>query len=145
MNQPWVYMYSPSRSPHPPPSLPNPSGSPQCTRSEHFLFQVYWGVIDIWSCKIFTVYIVMIWCLYTLRRASQVALVVNHRPASAEDSGDESLILESGRSPGAGNGNPLQSSWSFWNPWKFSFDILFCFLVNTNYKGKIKSANITAQ
>ena len=27
MNQPWIYMYSPSRSPLPPPSLPNPSGS----------------------------------------------------------------------------------------------------------------------
>ena len=35
MNQPWVYMYSPSRSPLPPPSLPDPSGSSQCTRSEY--------------------------------------------------------------------------------------------------------------
>ena len=35
MNQPWIYMYSPSRSPLPPPSPPNPSGSSQCTRSEH--------------------------------------------------------------------------------------------------------------
>ena len=35
MNQPWIYMYSPSRSPLPPPSLPNPSGSSQCTRPEH--------------------------------------------------------------------------------------------------------------
>ena len=34
-NQPWFYMYSPSRSPLPPPSPPNPSGSSQCTRSEH--------------------------------------------------------------------------------------------------------------
>ena len=25
MNQPWIYMYSPSRSPLPPPSLPDPS------------------------------------------------------------------------------------------------------------------------
>ena len=30
MNQPWIYMYSPSRSPFPPPSPPNPSGSSQC-------------------------------------------------------------------------------------------------------------------
>ena len=30
MNQPWIYMYSPSRSPLPPPFLPNPSGSSQC-------------------------------------------------------------------------------------------------------------------
>ena len=33
-NQPWFYMYSPSRSPLPPPSLPDPSGSSQCTRSK---------------------------------------------------------------------------------------------------------------
>ena len=36
MNQPWSYMYSPSRSHLPPPSLPDPSGSSQCTRPEHF-------------------------------------------------------------------------------------------------------------
>ena len=35
MNQPQIYMYSPSRSPLPPPSPPDPSGSSQCTRSEH--------------------------------------------------------------------------------------------------------------
>ena len=35
MNQPWSYMYSPSRSPLPPPSLPDPSGSSQCTRPKH--------------------------------------------------------------------------------------------------------------
>ena len=35
MNQPWIYMYSPSRSPHPPPSPPDPPGSSQCTRSKH--------------------------------------------------------------------------------------------------------------
>ena len=35
MNQPWIYMYSPSRPPLPPPSPPNPSGSSQCTRPEH--------------------------------------------------------------------------------------------------------------
>ena len=35
MNQPWIYMYCPSRSPLPPPSLPAPSGSPQCTRPKH--------------------------------------------------------------------------------------------------------------
>ena len=35
MNQPWIYMYSPSRSPLPPPFPPDPSGSSQCTRSEH--------------------------------------------------------------------------------------------------------------
>ena len=35
MNQPWIYMYSPSRSPLSPPSPPDPSGSSQCTRPEH--------------------------------------------------------------------------------------------------------------
>ena len=35
MNQPWLYMYSPSRFPLPPRSLPSPSGSSQCTRPEH--------------------------------------------------------------------------------------------------------------
>ena len=34
MNQPWVYMCSPSLSPLPPPSPPTPSRSSQCTRSE---------------------------------------------------------------------------------------------------------------
>ena len=38
MNQPWSYMYSPSRSPHPPPSPPNSSGSSQCTRPKHIQF-----------------------------------------------------------------------------------------------------------
>ena len=35
MNQPWIYMCSSSRSPLPPPSPPDPSGSSQCTRPEH--------------------------------------------------------------------------------------------------------------
>ena len=40
--------------------------------------------------------------------ASQVAQVVENPPVSAEDMG---LILELGRSPGEGNGNPLQYSY----------------------------------
>ena len=35
MNQPWIYMCSPSWSPLPPPSPPHPSGSSQCTSPEH--------------------------------------------------------------------------------------------------------------
>ena len=35
MNQPWIYMCSPSRFPLPPPSPPHPSGSSQCTSPEH--------------------------------------------------------------------------------------------------------------
>ena len=42
--------------------------------------------------------------------ASQVALVVKNPPASAGDVRDVSLIPGSGRSPGEGNGNPLQDS-----------------------------------
>ena len=34
MKQPWVYMYSPSQSPLPPPSPPAPSRFSQCTRSK---------------------------------------------------------------------------------------------------------------
>ena len=40
--------------------------------------------------------------------ASQVALVVNNLPANAGDARDAGLIHELGRSPGGGNGNPLQ-------------------------------------
>ena len=35
MNQPWIYMSSPSWSPLPPPSPSQPSGSSQCTSPEH--------------------------------------------------------------------------------------------------------------
>ena len=35
MNQPWIYMCSPSRSPLPPASPSHPSGSSQCTSPEH--------------------------------------------------------------------------------------------------------------
>ena len=35
MNQPWVYMCSPSRTPLPPSSPSHPSGSSQCTSPEH--------------------------------------------------------------------------------------------------------------
>ena len=35
MNQPWIYMCSPSLSPLPPPCLSHPSGSSQCTIPEH--------------------------------------------------------------------------------------------------------------
>ena len=40
--------------------------------------------------------------------ASQVALVVKNPPANAEDARDMGSIPGSGRSPGIGNGNPLQ-------------------------------------
>ena len=43
-------------------------------------------------------------------RASQVAQVVKNPPANAGGAGDVDLIPGSGRSPGGGNGNPLQDS-----------------------------------
>ena len=46
---------------------------------------------------------------YTLR-ASQVALVVKNSSANAGDIRDACLIPGLGRSPGEGNGNPLQYS-----------------------------------
>ena len=48
VNQPWTYLYSPSRSPLPPPSPPNSSGSSQCTRPEHLSHAsslVWWSVL----------------------------------------------------------------------------------------------------
>ena len=39
-----------------------------------------------------------------------MALVVKSLPANAGDVRDEGLILGSGRSPGGGNGSPLQYS-----------------------------------
>ena len=43
-------------------------------------------------------------------RASQVALVVKNPTANAGDTRDMGSIPGSGRSPGEGNGNPLQYS-----------------------------------
>ena len=43
-------------------------------------------------------------------RASQVALMVKNLPANAGDARDISLIPGLGRSPGVGNGKPLQYS-----------------------------------
>ena len=43
-------------------------------------------------------------------RASQVSLVLNNPPANAEDAKDTGSIPGLGRSPGVGNGNPLQYS-----------------------------------
>ena len=42
--------------------------------------------------------------------------VVKNPPANARDAGDAGLIPGLGRSPGGGNGNPLQYSY-LGNPW----------------------------
>ena len=49
--------------------------------------------------------------IYTLFWASQVVLVVKNLPANAGDERDVGLIPGLGRSPGVGNGNPLQYSY----------------------------------
>ena len=54
MNQPWIYMCSPSRFPLPPPSPCHPSGSSQCTSPEHLshAFNLGW-----WSVSPLVVYL----------------------------------------------------------------------------------------
>ena len=49
------------------------------------------------------------------KRESQVMIVVKNLPANARDVRDSDSITGLGRSPGAGNGNPLQYS-SLGNP-----------------------------
>ena len=64
----------------------------------------------------------------SLKWASQVVLVLKNLPASAGDIRDVGLIPGSGRSPGGGNGNPLQYSClensmdrgAWWAPWGHS-------------------------
>ena len=48
--------------------------------------------------------------IYSLKRASQVVLVIRNLPANAGDLRDMSLISGSGRSCRGGHGNPLQFS-----------------------------------
>ena len=47
---------------------------------------------------------------FILKMASQAAIVVKNPPANAGDTRDAGLIPGSGRSPGVGNGNPVQYS-----------------------------------
>ena len=54
MNQPWIYMFSPSWSPLLPPSPSHPSGSSQCTRPEHLSHASNLGW---WSVSSLTVYL----------------------------------------------------------------------------------------
>ena len=48
---------------------------------------------------------------YIIIISFQVVLVVKNPPANAEDIGDTGSVPGSGRSPGVGNGNPLQYSY----------------------------------
>ena len=62
MNQPWIYMCSPSQSPLPPPCPSHPSGSSQCTSPEHLshAFNLGW-----WSVSPLTVYLFQCYSLRT--------------------------------------------------------------------------------
>ena len=64
---------------------------------------VYMGI---WTLMIFYIYIY----IFFFFRGFPGGTVVKNLPASAGDAGDMGLILESGRSPRVGNGNPLQCS-----------------------------------
>ena len=48
--------------------------------------------------------------VHSIAWASQVALVVKNPPSNVGDVRDKGSIPGSGRSPGVGNGNPLQYS-----------------------------------
>ena len=50
------------------------------------------------------------WASLLAQRACQVALVVKNPPVDSGDTRDTGSIPGSGRSPGVGNGNPLQYS-----------------------------------
>ena len=62
MNQPWIYMYSPSWSPLPPPSPPHPSGSSQWTRPDHLSHASNLGW---WSVSPLIVYVFQCYSLRT--------------------------------------------------------------------------------
>ena len=65
--------------------------------------------IDVCVCVCVCVYQVIEY-IHWVEQASQVVLVVKNPPANAGDVTDTSSIPGSGRSPGKGNGNPLQFS-----------------------------------
>ena len=62
MNQPWIYMYSPSRYPLPTPSPSHPSGSSQCTSPEH---PSHASNLGWWSASPLTVYLFQCYSLRT--------------------------------------------------------------------------------
>ena len=81
MNQPWIYMCSPSWSPLPPPSPSHPSGSSQCTSPEH-LFHA--SSLGWWSVSPLIVYLFQCYSLRTshphlLPQSSKVCSV--HHPS----------------------------------------------------------------
>ena len=113
MNQPGVYMCSPSGTPLPPPSPSHPSGSSQCTSPEHPVSCIKPGLVicftygNIHVSMLFPQIIPLALLMVgkDLWRGFLDDSVVRNPPANAGDTG---LIPGSGRSPGEGNGFPLQ-------------------------------------
>ena len=68
--------------------------------------RVVWGLVLF--CFNFIVFYFLFFGYAACERAFQVALVVKNLPANAGDVRDAGLIPGSGRSPGRGQGNPLQ-------------------------------------
>ena len=66
--------------------------------------------IYLWSCHVACKLLHLLPVMATFC-ASQMALVVKNLPVNAGDVRDVGSIPGSGRSPGVGNGNPLQYSW----------------------------------
>ena len=109
-----------------PPSYNSPLNPPPLVSTNLLFFYEFfvcflkhnWPTMLCW----FLVHNIVIWYFYTLQnswfsysdlvliRASQVVFVVKYLPTNAGDIRDADLIIGSGKSPGAGHGNPLQYS-----------------------------------
>ena len=72
-----------------------------------FSRQEYWSGVPLPSPINMAVFIKLI---YSIPTSSQVALVIKNLPANVADIRDMGLIPGLGKSPGEGNGNPLQYS-----------------------------------
>ena len=100
MNQPWIYIYSPSRSPLPPPSPPHSSGSSQCTRPEH----------------LFILPLKHIWLHFSLQIVFPRGSVIKNPPASAGFT--ETRVQSLGREDLPEEGRATDSSSLAWRiPW----------------------------
>ena len=123
MNQPWIYMCSPSWTPLPSHSPSYPSGSSQCTSPEHLPHASnldWWSVYHLFSDlsvnSLFLTFsfldkevrVVFEWVSMSRNwQGLSGGSVIKYPPAN---SGDTGLIPGSGRLHGEGNGNMLQYS-----------------------------------
>ena len=81
---------------------------PWCFLDNSAIISVFINPVAI-SMHIFWTKVLHLTCLILLL-SSLLALVVKNPPANARDAGDVGSIPGSGRSPGVGNGSPLQYS-----------------------------------